>query len=83
MSSILTDRYCPIYEPKCGGRGWGVAGSQSMSTAVHRSLNKDSIFNLKFHSYSTLYNKLQKFLSVFILVNHEIKHVRIQCLIGE
>jgi hypothetical protein len=25
-----------VYEPKCGGRG-GVAGSQSMSTAVQRS----------------------------------------------
>ncbi len=37
------------YEPKCGGRG-RVAGSQPMSTAVHRSLNKlwrsNSIFNL-------------------------------------
>jgi hypothetical protein len=28
-----------VYEPKCGGRG-GVAGSQPMSTAVHRSPNK-------------------------------------------
>ncbi len=28
-----------VYEPKCGGRG-GVAGSQSVSTAVHRSPNK-------------------------------------------
>jgi hypothetical protein len=38
-----------VYEPKCGGRG-GVAGSQPMSTAVHRSPNKlwrsHSIFNL-------------------------------------
>jgi hypothetical protein len=38
-----------VYEPKCGGRG-GVAGSQPMSTAVHRSPNKlwrsSSIFNL-------------------------------------
>jgi hypothetical protein len=38
-----------VYEPKCGGRG-GVAGSQPMSTAVHRSPNKlwrsNSIFNL-------------------------------------
>ncbi len=37
-----------VYEPKCGGRG-GVAGSQPMSTAVHRCPNKlwrsDSIFN--------------------------------------
>jgi hypothetical protein len=24
----------PVYEPKCGGKG-GVAGSQTMSTAVH------------------------------------------------
>jgi hypothetical protein len=24
-----------VYEPKCGGKGWGVAGSQPMSTAVH------------------------------------------------
>ncbi len=40
-----------VYEPKCGGRG-GVAGSQPMSTAVHRSPNKlwrsISIFNLWF-----------------------------------
>jgi hypothetical protein len=28
-----------VYEPKCGDRG-GVTGSQSMSTAVHRSPNK-------------------------------------------
>jgi hypothetical protein len=28
-----------VYEPKCGGRE-GVAGSQTMSTAVHRSTNK-------------------------------------------
>ncbi len=28
-----------VYEPKCGGRG-GVAGSQPMSTDVHRSPNK-------------------------------------------
>jgi hypothetical protein len=38
-----------VYEPKCEGRG-GVAGSQSMSTAVHRSQNKlwisNSILNL-------------------------------------
>jgi hypothetical protein len=38
-----------VYEPKCGGRG-RVAGSQPMSTAVHRSPNKlwrsNSIFNL-------------------------------------
>jgi hypothetical protein len=37
------------YEPKCGGGG-EFAGSQPMSTAVHRSPNKlcrsDSIFNL-------------------------------------
>ncbi len=24
-----------VYEPKCGGGGGGVAGSQPMSTAVH------------------------------------------------
>ncbi len=39
-----------VYEPKCGGRGGGVAGSQPISTAVHRSPNKlwrsNSIFNL-------------------------------------
>jgi hypothetical protein len=38
-----------VYEPKCGGRG-GVAGSQPMSTAVHRSPQKlwrsNTIFNL-------------------------------------
>ncbi len=38
-----------VYEPECGGSG-GVAGSQPMSTAVHRSPNKlwrsNSIFNL-------------------------------------
>jgi hypothetical protein len=38
-----------IYEPKCGGKG-GVAGSQPMSTAVHRIPNKlwrsKSLFNL-------------------------------------
>ncbi len=28
-----------VYEPECGGRG-GVAGSQPMSTAVHRSPNE-------------------------------------------
>jgi hypothetical protein len=28
-----------VYEPKCGGSG-GVAGSQPVSTAVHRSPNK-------------------------------------------
>ncbi len=37
-----------VYEPKCGGRV-GVAGSQPMSTAVHRSPNKlcrsNSIFS--------------------------------------
>jgi hypothetical protein len=38
MSSIVADQYCAlVYEPKCGGRGGGVAGSQPMSTAVHRS----------------------------------------------
>jgi hypothetical protein len=39
----------PEYEPGCGWRG-GVAGPQSMSTAVHRSPNKlwrsNSIFKL-------------------------------------
>jgi hypothetical protein len=44
MSSILTDQ-----KPRCGGRG-GVAMSQPMSTAVHRSRNKiwrsNSIFNI-------------------------------------
>jgi hypothetical protein len=38
-----------VYEPKCGGRG-RVAGTQPMSTALHRSPNKlwisNSIFNL-------------------------------------
>ncbi len=38
-----------VYEPKCGGKGV-VAGSQPMSTAVHRNPNKlwrsSSIFNL-------------------------------------
>ncbi len=38
-----------VYEPICGGRG-GLAGSQPMSTAVHRSPNKlwrsNSVFNL-------------------------------------
>jgi hypothetical protein len=40
ISSILADRpIAPIvYEPKCGG-GVG-CGSQPMSTAVHKSLNK-------------------------------------------
>ncbi len=41
-----------VYEPKCGGRG-GVAGSHTMSTAVHRSPNKlcrsHSITNLCLH----------------------------------
>ncbi len=39
-----------VYEPKCWGGGEGVAGSQPMSTAVHRRPNKlwrsNSIFNL-------------------------------------
>ncbi len=39
-----------VYEPKCGGGGRPVAGSQPMSTVVHRSPNKlwryNSIFNL-------------------------------------
>jgi hypothetical protein len=42
-----------VYEPKCGDR-WGVAGSQPMSAAVHRSPNKrwrsNSTFNLWFCS---------------------------------
>jgi hypothetical protein len=29
-----------VYKTKCRGRGGGVAGSQPMSTAVHRSKNK-------------------------------------------
>ncbi len=29
-----------VYEPKCGGGGGGVAVSQPMSTALHRSPNK-------------------------------------------
>jgi hypothetical protein len=37
-------------EPKCGGGGGGVAGSQPMSTAVHMGPNKlrrsNAIFNL-------------------------------------
>ncbi len=41
-----------VYELKCGGSG-GVAGSQPMSTVVHRSPNKlwrsKSIFNLCFY----------------------------------
>jgi hypothetical protein len=48
MSSILADHCSLVNEPNCGGRG-GVAGSQPMSTAVHRSPNKlwrsNSIFN--------------------------------------
>jgi hypothetical protein len=36
MSSTLAD----LYEPKCGGWEGGVAGSQPMSTAIHRSPNK-------------------------------------------
>ena len=36
--SWLTNRAL-VYEPKCGGTG-GIAGSQPMSTAVHRSLIK-------------------------------------------
>ena len=47
-----------LYEPKCGGRG-GVAGSQPMSTAEHRSPNKlwrsNSIFNLC--AFSSLLSK--------------------------
>jgi hypothetical protein len=42
MSSILADQYALVYEPKCGRRG-AFAGSQPMSTAVHRSLNKSVI----------------------------------------
>jgi hypothetical protein len=48
MSSILADQYCPrIQHEREEG---GVAGSQPMSTAVHRSPNKlrrsNSIFKL-------------------------------------
>ncbi len=39
MSSILETNSALVYEPKCEERG-GVAGSQPMSTAVHRSPNK-------------------------------------------
>ncbi len=46
--SLLTNSAL-VYEPNCGGRG-RVAGSQPMSTAVHRSPNKlwrsNSSFNL-------------------------------------
>jgi hypothetical protein len=35
MSSILADYSAFVYEPKCGGGGGGVAGSQPMNTAVH------------------------------------------------
>jgi hypothetical protein len=35
MSSILADQSALVYEPKWRGRGWGIAGSQPMSTAVH------------------------------------------------
>ncbi len=34
-----------VYEPKCGGRGGGVAGPQPMSTAVHRSPNTRYLTN--------------------------------------
>jgi hypothetical protein len=56
-TQVVTKRYrlswltnsALVYEPKCGGRE-GVAGSQPMSTALHRSPNKlwrsNSIFNL-------------------------------------
>ncbi len=54
------------YEPKCGGRE-GVSGSQSMSSAVHRSPNKlwrsNSIFNLCY-----LYNILVHLWSVWICI---------------
>ncbi len=62
MSSILLTNSALVYEPKYGGRGRD-AGSQSMSTAVHRSPNKlwrsNSKFNLCINdqediSYSTL-----------------------------
>jgi hypothetical protein len=47
--SWLTN-YALVYEPKCMGMG-GVARSQLMSTAVHRSQNKlwrsNSTFNLR------------------------------------
>ncbi len=47
-----------VYEPKCGGRE-GVAGSQPMSTAVHRSPNKlgrsNSIFNLRLLQIRVIY----------------------------
>jgi hypothetical protein len=36
MSSILLTNSTLVYEPKCGERG-GVAGSQPMSTAIHRN----------------------------------------------
>jgi hypothetical protein len=39
-----------VYEPKCGGRARGGAGSQPMNTAVHKSPNKlrrsNSLFSL-------------------------------------
>ncbi len=40
MSSILANNSALVYEPKCWGGGGEVAGSQPMSTAVHRSPNK-------------------------------------------
>ncbi len=51
MSSILADQQRPHMSANAGGGG-GVAGSQPMSTAVHRSRNKlwrsNSIFDLCF-----------------------------------
>jgi hypothetical protein len=59
MSSIFADQYSSLkYEPKCGGGGGGVPGSQPMSTAVHRSPNNpwisNSIFNLCFYAMSVI-----------------------------
>ncbi len=52
LSRLTSGNSALVYEPKCGGRGEGVAGSQPMSAAVHRSPNKlwrsNSILNLDY-----------------------------------
>ncbi len=73
-----------VYEPKCGGRG-RVAGSQPMSTAVHRSPNKlwrsNSIFNLRFTPTPKLvlkfYEREQKISNFFQeSVENVLRHIR-------